>query len=69
MKVGDLVRLRGHINPNAWGVIVEEIRDPRRRDPLFENFMVLWSPKFQRLHSKTKWLCAAKRIEVISEGR
>ena len=65
MKVGDLVRLRAHANPNAWGIILEETWG----DDLGQKFMVLWSPKFQRLHKKTKWLCAAKWIEVISESR
>ena len=72
MKVGDLVRLRNHANPNAWGVILEETwgqgPHPDDADPE-QKFMVLWSPKFQRLHEKTKWLCAAKWIEVLSESR
>ena len=70
MKVGDLVRLRNHVNPNAWGILLEEAWSPlfHEADPE-QKFMVLWSPGFQKLHGKEKWLCAARWIEVISESR
>ena len=65
MKVGDLVRLRNHANPNAWGVILAASTCPFNE----QKFMVLWSPKFQRLHGKEKWLCASRSVEVLSESR
>ena len=72
MKVGDLVRLRNHVNPNAWGIILEEawgqLINGEETDPE-QKFMVLWSPGFQKLHGKEKWLCAARWIEMLSESR